>query len=659
MTANRFYVTTPIYYVNDEAHIGHAYTTTLADVLNRYHRLFGADTFFLTGTDEHGQKVQQAAEKRGISPQAHCDEMAPRFARLWQTMHIQPDDFVRTTEARHTAIVRDVLQKIWDKDLIYADVYKGFYEISEERFLTDKEMQAKGYTAESPEVVQIEEKNYFFKMSQFQDWLIGHIESYPEFIQPEGRRKEILGFLKQPLGDLCISRPKSRLSWGVELPFDTDYVTYVWFDALLNYVSVHLDRGGEAELQKWWPHAVHLVGKDILTTHAVYWPTMLKAAGYEPFQSLIAHGWWLMDNAKMSKSKGNVVKPLDLMQKYGVDAFRYFLIRDMSLGQDSQFSEQALVERMNSDLANDFGNLLNRTLKLLDKYFQGVIPSPGPAGELEQELVTLAEQTLTDVRQLVGEYKLHTALETILQLVRRANKYLEQTAPWKLAKADLAAAGSVLWHVLEVFRLAATLLSPVIPGKMQALLTQLGLSEDTLQLRWGVLPAGIQTGAAEALFPRQELIKQEDETMSETLNETTNASPEAKIEPTAQAAATTAPAAPPAEDPPENVLIDIQDFAKVQLRVAEVTFAERVPKTDKLLRLEVSLGDETRQIVAGIAAYYEPEALVGKQIVIVANLKPAKLRGIMSHGMLLAAKSGDQLSVLGPINSVATGASIS
>lgn len=649
---SRFYVTTPIYYVNDEAHIGHAYTTTLADVLTRFHRMLGDETYFLTGTDEHGQKVQQAAEKRGISPQQHADELAPRFAQLWEKMNIHPDDFVRTTQPRHIQVVQRILQEIYDKGLIYDATYQGFYEVSEERFLTEKEMLEKGYTAESPEVAHIEEKNYFFKMSQYQDWLIEHIESHPEFIRPEGRRKEILGFLKQPLGDLCISRPKSRLSWGIELPFDTEYVTYVWFDALINYISVHLDNGGEAELAKWWSDSYHLIGKDILMTHAIYWPTMLKAAGYEPPKTMLAHGWWLIDSAKMSKSKGNVVKPLDLMDRYGVDAFRYFLVRDMSLGQDSNFSEKALVDRMNTDLANDFGNLLNRTHKLLAKFFDGVIPAPADGGELEAELKALGEKTIQVVRENILDFRLHTALEEIMQLVRRANKYMEQTEPWKLAKTDLTATGTVLWHVLEIFRLAATLLSPVIPGKMESLLYQLGLEPEHLKLEWGVLPAGTQTREAQVLFPRHEYIESE-KTMENTLQ--TEEKPAAAV----VAEAPKAEAAPAASEAPENVLIGIEDFAKVQLRVAEVLEAERVPKTDKLLRLVVSLGEEKRQIVAGVAAWYEPEQLIGKQIVVVANLKPVKLRGIESHGMLLAAKSEGKLSVLTPLGEVATGASIS
>lgn len=644
----RFYVTTPIYYVNDEAHIGHAYTTTLADVLRGYHRILGEETFFLTGLDEHGQKVQQAAEKAGISPQEHCDRMAPRFQALWEKMGIRSDDFVRTTQPRHKAVVSAVLQKIWDQGLIYDATYSGWYEVSEERFLTDKEIEEKGYTPESPEITYIQEKNYFFRMSQFQDWLVEHIQTHPEFIRPESRRNEILGFLRQPLGDLCISRPKSRLSWGIELPFDPDYVTYVWFDALLNYISVHLDRGGEAELQKWWPHSVHLIGKDILTTHCVYWPTMLKAAGYEPPKTILAHGWWLIDAAKMSKSKGNVVKPLDLMEKYGIDAFRYFLIRDMSLGADSSFSEKALVERINSDLANDFGNLLNRTLNLLRRNFEGVIPAPGPKGELEQELETLAQQTLTAVRSLILDYKLHAALEEILQLVRRANKYMEQTAPWKTAKTDLRYTGTILWHVLETFRLAAALLAPVIPGKIADLLDQLGLHETDLKLAWGVLPAGTRTREPRVLFPRQEYIA-EDKTMEEKTEtqilETVSTAPPALSESIAEVSGT--------------ALIGIDDFAKVELRVAQVLEAERVPKTDKLMRLIVDLGAEQRQIVAGIAAFYTPEQLLGKKVIVVANLKPAKLRGLESRGMLLAAKNDSQFSILTLLDEVAPGARVS
>ena len=638
-----FYITTPIYYANGEPHIGHAYTNTLADVSARFHRLYGEDTFFLTGLDEHGQKVEQAAALRGITPQQHCDEMLTKFQNLWNRLDIQPDDFLRTTEPRHKKVVQEVLQKLWDAGHIYADTYSGWYELSEERFLTDKEMEEKGYTADSPEVTQIEEKNYFFKMSEHHDWLLQHIENNPEFIQPEGRRKEMLGFLKQPLGDLCISRPKSRLSWGIDLPFDEDYVTYVWFDALLNYISAPLSHGGVENLNKLWPQVTHLLGKDILMTHAIYWPTMLHAAGYDAPQRLITHGWWMVDNAKMSKSKGNSIDPLAMIEKYGADAFRYVLMREMTLGLDSDFSEKAFVLRLNTDLANDFGNLLNRTLNLLKKYFDGVVPEPTVVGEAEQAIEALAAKTLADTEALVRDFKMNQALDTILQLVRHANKYINDEAPWSVAKTDLPRAGTVLYYVLEVFRLAATLLSPVIPGKMTSLLNQLGLDAQDLKLAWGVLPPGTQTQKPEVLFPRQEYI--EKETPMENVVENT----EKKAE---------APAAEAAPVVEEN-FIGIEDFAKVELKVAEVVEAERVPKTDKLLRLIVKIGEEQRQIVAGIAAFYEPEKLIGQQVVVITNLKPVKLRGVESRGMILAAKSGDQLSVLTPLNEVATGASIS
>lgn len=634
-----FYITTPIYYANGEPHIGHAYTNTLADVSARFHRLYGEEAFFLTGLDEHGQKVEQAAALRKISPQQHCDEMMEKFKHLWTRLNIQPDDFLRTTEPRHKTVVQQVLQQLWDAGHIYSDTYSGYYELSEERFLTDKEMEEKGYTAESPEVTHIEEKNYFFKMSEHHDWLVQHIEQNPDFIQPEGRRKEMLGFLKQPLGDLCISRPKSRLSWGIELPFDTDYVTYVWFDALLNYISAPLSHGGPENLERLWPQVTHLLGKDILMTHAIYWPTMLHAAGYAPPKQLIAHGWWMVENAKMSKSKGNSIDPLDMIEKYGADAFRYVLMREMALGLDSDFSEKAFVLRLNTDLANDFGNLLNRTLNLLHKYFDGVVPAPVAVGEAEQAIEALAHKTLQDTEQLVRGFKMNLALDTVLQLVRHANKYINDEAPWSVAKTDLPRAGTVLYYVLEVFRLAATLLSPVIPGKMENVLQQLGLDAQALKLEWGVLAAGTQTQKPEVLFPRQEYI--EKETTMENTVETPVKEEAVKAEAV------------------EPTYIGIEDFAKVELKVAEVVEAERVPKTDKLLRLIVKIGEEQRQIVAGIAAFYEPEKLIGQQVVVVTNLKPVKLRGIESRGMILAAKSGDQLSVLTPLNDVATGAQIS
>lgn len=624
MSENYFYITTPIYYVNDEAHIGHAYTTILTDVLTRFHHLFNSKTFFLTGVDEHGQKVQQAAQKLNITPQEHCDRMAPRFKEVWSKLNISYNDFIRTTEERHKQVVKEFWQSIYDKDLIYSDTYEGWYSVREERFVTDKEIEDGTFKKE--DLNFIKEKNYFFKMSQYQDWLIEHINSHPEFIQPEHRKNEILGFLKQGLGDLCISRPKSRLNWGIELPFDSDYVLYVWADALTNYISAHLSKSPE-ELEKWWPNSHHIIGKDILTTHSVYWPTMLKAAGYEPPKTILAHGWWLIDEEKMSKSQGNVVKPLTLIDKYGIDPFRYFLMRDMTLGQDSNFSEVAFIKRLNSDLANDFGNLLNRTMKLLKKNFQSQIPPRGELTESELELEALAKTTVTNAVQLVKEFKIHSAIEETLQLVRRTNKYIDHTQPWKTSKTDLERTGTILYHVLEVLRLSASLLSPVIPQKVDELLAQLSLDQSAISLEWGQLPSGIQTQEAVVLFPRQELEK--------------------KKQPQQEAKA------------PEGTLIDITDFTKIQLRVGEVMEAKKAPDSDRLLLLQVNIGNETRQIVAGIAAHYEPDSLIGKKIIVIVNLKPATIRGLESYGMLLAAKKKKHFTILTVMDDVPAGSKIS
>ena len=372
-----FYLTTPIYYVNDKPHIGHAYTTILADVLARYHRNAGQETFFLTGLDEHGQKVQQAAEDRGIQPQQHCDEMAPRFIDLWEKLHISYDDFIRTTENRHKIIVQMFLQKVYDAGDIYEDEYEGLYSVSEERFITEKEAESDEFR----DIKKLKEKNYFFKMGKYQNALIDHIKSNPKFIQPEHRKNEILGFLRQPLNDLCVSRPKSRLNWGIELPFDKEYVTYVWVDALINYITSPGFGKDHKSFNKWWPVSYHLIGKDILTTHAVYWPTMLMSADIELPQSIFAHGWWLMEESKMSKSIGNVINPMDLIDDYGVDPVRYYLMREMVLGQDSNFTMESFIQRYNSDLANDFGNLLSRITTLMKKNYDGRIPDPGELSE--------------------------------------------------------------------------------------------------------------------------------------------------------------------------------------------------------------------------------------------------------------------------------------
>ncbi|NTV29298.1 MAG: methionine--tRNA ligase [Candidatus Omnitrophica bacterium] len=500
--SHKFYVTTPIYYVNDAPHIGHAYTTILADVLSRFHRALGDDVFFLTGLDEHGQKVQQAAEKRGLSPKQHCDELAPRFLDLWKKLGISNDDFVRTTEARHIRVVQDILQKVYDNGDIYQHEYEGLYSVAEERFITEKEAESGQFR----EIKRLKEKNWFFRMGKYQERLIRHIEDHPGFIRPESRRNEMLGFLRQPLGDLCISRPKSRLAWGIEIPFDRDYVTYVWFDALINYISAPGYLADDAKFRRWWPATAHLIGKDILTTHSVYWTTMLFSLGLPLPECIFAHGWWLMGDSKMSKSLGNVVKPLDLIEQHGVDAVRYYLMAEMILGADASFTPENFIKRYNSDLANDFGNLLNRVSGLIAKNHGGVIPPAGEATAAEEEIAAAGRTLGAKVEALVRDFKVDQALNEIMNLIRAVNKYMEAQAPWKLAKTDLAAAGRVLYTATEALRLSAVLLSAVMPEKTAVVLDILGAKGSGLQ--WGELKAGTALPTFPPLFPRIEVEKQ-------------------------------------------------------------------------------------------------------------------------------------------------------
>ncbi len=502
----RFYVTTPIYYVNDEPHLGHAYTTVLADVLARYHRLMGDEVIFLTGTDEHGQKVQQAAEKRGVDPQAHCDELSPRFAAVWDRLEISHDFYIRTTMPEHKEVVRRILAELWDKGEIYADEYEGWYDVGEERFYTEKEL-VDGKSPAGNEVVFLREKSYFFKMSEYQQRLIDHIEANPNFIVPKKRANEVLGFLRQPLGDLCISRPKERLSWGIPLPFDEDYVCYVWFDALLNYYS-GLEFGFEADRREFWPADLHLIGKDILTTHAVYWPTMLMAAEMALPRTILAHGWWMFGEQKMSKSKGNVVGPLDTMDLYGRDILRYFLMREMTPGQDSGFSQDLIVERNNTELSNDLGNGLNRVTKLVEKHFEGSLPAPGEEGEAEETLKAAAGRAAESVEREVRAYHPNGAIREAMELSRAVNRYLEQRAPWKAIKEDRDSAGGTLYHAAEALRIVGVLLHPVMPEKCGELLGRLGRpqapADFTQSARWGILEPGSPIRSGDPLFPRFE-----------------------------------------------------------------------------------------------------------------------------------------------------------
>ena len=486
-----YYITTPIYYVNDKPHIGHAYTTILADTLSRFRQLINQKTFFLTGLDEHGLKVQQAAEKNEANPQDHCDTMAPAFLELWKKLNIQYSDFIRTTEKRHIQVVQNILTEVYNNGDIYKDKYEGWYSISEERFITKKELDSGLFR----DVKKIEEENYFFKMSKYQKQLIKKIEDDNQFIQPSTRKNEVLGFLKQDLSDLCISRPKNRLEWGIEIPFDKDYVTYVWFDALINYISSPKYSEDKNHFEENWPADVHLIGKDILTTHSVYWPTMLMSLGLPLPKTIFAHGWWLTDKEKMSKSLGNVVSPLMLIDEFGVDSVRYYLMSEMVLGLDATFSMDSFVKRYNSDLANDLGNLVSRISTLIDKNFDGIIPqSNADQNDLSNQLSKI------DIEEKLNAFKMDGLIQNIMDFIRSINVYMEKNQPWKLVKEDKDLAGSVLYNAAESLRIATLMLSPVMPQKSQEILETLGSNDSSLE--WGGLKSGEKIGSINPIFPR-------------------------------------------------------------------------------------------------------------------------------------------------------------
>ena len=627
-----YYATTPIFYVNAEPHIGHAFTTTLVDVATRFHRLKGDDTYFLTGTDEHGEKVQKAAEAHNLTPQAYTDKISGKFRAVWDDLGIGYDEFIRTTEKRHKQVVADILQQVYDSgDIIFGE-YGGLYCVGCERYYTEKELVEGKCPQHDIKLEYRSEENYFFRMEKYRHWLRDHIEDNPEFIRPERYKNEVLGILREPIGDLSISRPRERVPWGIPLPWDENHVTYVWFDALINYYSA---LESQDLTKRYWSHVNHFIAKDILKPHGVFWPTMLKAAGLPIYPHLNVHGYWLVDGGKMSKSKGNVIRPLDLKDKYGNDAFRYYLLRDMTFGLDASFSEVGLAERINSDLANDLGNLLNRVLTMIGKYQSGVVKAPG---ELEPIDKTLRDSFLAlpdKLTQQFDDLQFDRAIEEVLEAVRKVNKYIADTEPFKLAKdeANAERLSTILYTCIEALRCASILLEPVIPQKAAELRTQLGLANAEVSLakalEWGVTPAGTKTQPGEPLFPRIDL---------EALMQEVEGSN------------------PPLEHKEE---VTIDDFAKLEFRVAEVVKCEAHPKADKLLVLSVKLGPEERTIVSGIKEWYKPEELEGKKVIIVANLKPVKLRGIESQGMILAAEDSDgNLSVSALDRDIASGSEV-
>ena len=625
-----FYITTPIYYVNDVPHIGHAYTTIAADTLSRWHKAGGEKTWFLTGTDEHGQKIQAAAEKRGITPKELCDEVVQNFQKLWKVLNIRNDDFIRTTDDRHEKVVQEVFRRLMAQGDIYKGEYEGWYCVPCETYVPEAQM---GENQTCPDchraLTKMTEETYFFKLSKFAEPLLKYYEENPDAIMPRSRYNEVISFIKGGLHDQSVSR--TTLKWGIPLPGDEKHVIYVWFDALINYLSALGFPEKGAAWETFWPSVHHLVGKDIIKFHCVIWPAMLMALGVNPPVRVFAHGWWTVEGAKMSKSVGNVVDPFEMAELYGIDPFRYFVLREVPFGNDGDFSELALVQRINSDLANDLGNLLSRTLQMIDKYRSSVLPMEYKATELDKEVEAMAARTLAEMEELIERFAFDDALKTLWAFISRSNKYIDETEPWKLGReGDVERLDAVLRTLWESLRLAAVLAAPFMPDTAAKMWDQLGLSGDPLdggraKWVWGRLDGPVTVRKGAILFPRIDVEKWKAEKEARDMEKRAKADPTAFYD---------------YEEHEEEVSID--DFKKLEFRVALVEKVEVVPKSDRLYILNLDLGYEKRAIVSSIREFYKPEELEGRKIVVLCNLKPAKFRGVQSNGMLLAPESPDK-----------------